>query len=600
MKFSPQIHLFLCFAMLGNMLAPALVRADPPPPPGTICERINTAKAKTDPAELSRNRQKIFSSWQNSLIKDFSRQHRSLKYISKTSRSRSAQQSYMKYVTDNVTEICDNLLNAEKKVIAFAAELNKGSGAGMCSRFAEIESIYANANTNLAAVKGGLSQRLDHLHNILLEKADANRIELDDMDKAGINTNEASPLVTFPHSTGATIDANAKIETANTSYMSLRQELGMLWGKQYTTAKTTVPKSTKMDPNSFYGRILTEMEREGKKLDQINEQLTVQQQKMESTKNECAIVNGNDPVKATPASDQPDISGTEHTQKEGDLDPDAARLASNSASNTNTNTGTYTQSTTDTNTDTNTYTDPTLLNDDGRLKNPPYVSDTNTDTNTNTKTNTNTNEEGWISKNSGLLLTVGAGAAAVGGLLWYKNSQDKKAKRDAEALEMEANAMLAANSASSSSSTSTSTSTDSTTGGTPANAATPQGSKMVLSGIPSGSVAVNTKLPEITVAIINPAGILTQDSHTEIIVSCVQPAGCSLTGTGQAQTSAGKAKFSDLRFTQAHESVKLMFTSPGFDSVTSVSFAVTGDGGGTSTTTSTSTSTSTNTGGNRE
>lgn len=50
MKFSPQIHLFLCAALLGNMLAPALVRADPPNR-DVVCARINTPTAANDEKE---------------------------------------------------------------------------------------------------------------------------------------------------------------------------------------------------------------------------------------------------------------------------------------------------------------------------------------------------------------------------------------------------------------------------------------------------------------------------------------------------------------------------------------------------------------------
>jgi hypothetical protein len=537
------------------------------------------------------------------MIKDFSRQHRSIKYISKTQPALNAQLGFMKTLTDNVTVICEAQYTAEAGIGKLAAKMNQGSGREMCGRFAEIENFYGEANRGLTFLQKTTSDSLAKIRSGHLEGANKNRSNLDEIDmKSGNNnaTKERAPLVTFPHSTGTELDPTAKIETASSPHISLREELGIIWGANLTTSKGQQAADFKPDSNSFYGGVLSRLENESKQLKFLNEKFAVQKAKMGSMRNDCVAAGFELPPStvADTASEQPDISGykspTErHPQKDADLDPNAGRTQQPPA--------TLATDTSDTNTDTNTNTDLSLLNGDDRLKNPPYVPPEKEPKPE--KPPVKTEEEGWISRNSGLLLTVGGGAAAVGGLLWYKNSQDKKAKREAEALEMEANAMAASQSNSTSSSTSTSTNTDSTVGGTPANEATPQGSKLVISGIPSGSVAANTRLPEITVAIINPAGILTQDSQTEIIVSCIQPAGCSLSGTGQARTSAGKAKFNDLRFTSAHESVKLMFTAPGFDSVTSVSFGVTGGSGTdttTATSTSTTTSTSTNTGGNRE
>ena len=136
-------------------------------------------------------------------------------------------------------------------------------------------------------------------------------------------------------------------------------------------------------------------------------------------------------------------------------------------------------------------------------------------------------EESFLSKNKGTIVVVGVGAAAVGGVLYYKNQQDKKAKREMEAIEAEAQAAAdlqrrqeqsAGESSSSSSSSSEGAGQGERTGGTPATSATPPGSILIVTGVPSGA-EVDSNISQLTVAIVDPKGILTSDSNTNVTLS---------------------------------------------------------------------------------
>lgn len=575
MKFSPLIHLFLCLAMLGNMLAPAVVRADPPQS-NVICGRINTPKAMVDENERKENRRKLFASWKELLENHLTKQHRSSHYASATAYSVQVQDGYLFRLQSLVTEICDAQLGAERGMKELSGEISETSALSdktqMCGRFEQLDAIYKKSNNGITKVNQEIRTRVESLKKFYVESANINLHNLDKIPDSGVATLVSGPAVQ-PTMWQRFFGGGPK--PIPKKMPSLREEAAMVWGGNAKELQENfVP-----DPNSLFGGIVSRLENDLKASENSSKRLTQKNDEIKELQEKCGIGIEDYGMHRIKPSAQPDITGTPEEQR--------ARLASADPSKI-VPPGTPPQQ-------------PVVPPVDPSGKTPPYDP---LKPDPAKQPPPKKEEESWFSENKGMLLTVGAGAAAVGGLLWYKNDQDKKAKKNAAALEAEASSSISSSSNSSSSSSSTSTSTDSTVGGTPANSATPQGSKFVLSGIPSGSVAVNTKLPEITVAIINPSGILTQDSHTEIIVSCVQPAGCSLTGTGQAQTSAGKAKFNDLRFTSPHESVKLMFTAPGFNSVTTVAFDVTGSGSGTNTNTntatSTSTSTSTNTGGNRE
>jgi hypothetical protein len=189
-------------------------------------------------------------------------------------------------------------------------------------------------------------------------------------------------------------------------------------------------------------------------------------------------------------------------------------------------------------------------------------------------------EESWFSKNKTPLIIGGVGVAAVAGALLWKKSEDDKAKDKASLMELEA--MAAAQTQqqqnSSSSSSDGSASGDSTAGGSIGANQTPVGSSLMIEGSPSGSVGANTNLPPITVKVVNPEGIMTNDSATDISVSCASstPAPCTLTGTVTVNTDMGKAVFSGLKFTGAHSNVTLLFSAPGFAAVKSGNFDVSG------------------------
>lgn len=178
------------------------------------------------------------------------------------------------------------------------------------------------------------------------------------------------------------------------------------------------------------------------------------------------------------------------------------------------------------------------------------------------KTST-TDEPSWVSQNSGLLIAGGVGVAAVGGILYYKKQQDKEEKRK---IDEEAWAYaMAQNTQNSSSGSGTETVVITATGTQNA----PQGSQLVInSGIPAGA-SVESNLTPIEISILDPSGVITQDSNTMVSVSCAVPFPCTIAGTLTVQSSVGKARFTNIRFTGPHTGVRLKFSAPGFTTVES-------------------------------
>lgn len=189
-------------------------------------------------------------------------------------------------------------------------------------------------------------------------------------------------------------------------------------------------------------------------------------------------------------------------------------------------------------------------------------------------------EESWFSKNKTPLIIGGVGVAAVAGALYWKKTEDDKSKDKAKNMELEA--MAAAQTqqqqaAASSSSSGSSTSTDSTYGGISAANQTTVGSTLMIEGTPSGSVPANSTLPPLTIKVVDPNGIMTTDSSTDITVSCASatPSPCTLSGTLTVNTDKGSAVFSDLKFSGSHTNVTLLFSAGGFTPVKSGNFDVT-------------------------
>lgn len=180
----------------------------------------------------------------------------------------------------------------------------------------------------------------------------------------------------------------------------------------------------------------------------------------------------------------------------------------------------------------------------------------------------------WASDNKGMLIVGGVGAAAVAGVLVYKNYEDKKSRKEQEKIEAIGLASMANSSSSGSSSGSSGSSSpsDSFAGGTPASQQAPAGSTLMVSGIPAGA-KVGTPVTSVVVKIIGPNGVMTQDSATDITVSCASP--CGMSGTLTVNSDQGKSEFKNLIFSSAQSSVVLRFSAPGFATVTSsATFAV--------------------------
>lgn len=218
--------------------------------------------------------------------------------------------------------------------------------------------------------------------------------------------------------------------------------------------------------------------------------------------------------------------------------------ASVTNTNTNTDTDTDTNTNTNTNTDTNTRTGAPIVGADGS----PSASQTPPGQQTSTA-----EEEGWISRNKGTLIVGAGAAAAVGGLLWYKNKQDKEEKKDNRMAEWLASQEDSATATSTATATATSTGTGTSTD--------PDANTLTVTGFPP-SAAVNHVISKITVTITGP-----DKNNAQVSIACVNS--CSLAGTLTKTAMGGTAEFTDLYFTAPHQGVQLRFSAPGMNSVAS-------------------------------
>jgi hypothetical protein len=163
----------------------------------------------------------------------------------------------------------------------------------------------------------------------------------------------------------------------------------------------------------------------------------------------------------------------------------------------------------------------------------------------------------WASKNKGVLI-LGAGAAAVGGLLWYKNKKDK------EDSDIPAPPLGSGGGGSTATVTVIDTSTI-----TDAN-----GYTLSASGFPSGAVAGQT-IGTIVVTVSGPSGGKSPDG-VKVTLGCVSS--CPISGTLTRTVSGGKAEFNDISFTSAKAGVQLKVSAPNINGITSPgSFNVTSE-----------------------
>lgn len=175
------------------------------------------------------------------------------------------------------------------------------------------------------------------------------------------------------------------------------------------------------------------------------------------------------------------------------------------------------------------------------------------------KNKDNKNDSSFYEDNKAIIWGVGGAAAGVGGYMladkYLLNDDDNNKKKKKK---------NSSNNSSSSSSSSTSQPSSQTA----------QNSTLKLTTGNIGGVSVGGTLPAISVKIVDPQGVDTKDSLTDITVICASPKPCSITGTMIVKAQNGTATFSDLKFTSAHTGVYLQFTAPGMQPVNSTSFDV--------------------------
>ena len=203
---------------------------------------------------------------------------------------------------------------------------------------------------------------------------------------------------------------------------------------------------------------------------------------------------------------------------------------------------------------------------------PPPGTPTPTPTPTPTATDTSTN---FFEEHSTALIVGGVGVAAVGSIIGYKmytDNKNKKAMEETEAEQLQMTAIQQQNAAASSvTSGSVDASGDSFVGGAPASGQAPVGSTLSVTGIPAGA-STGVPVSTILVKIIGPNGVMTQDSATNVTISCTHPDSCPISGTLTVVSQQGTATFSNVIFTAPAQNVTLSFSAPGFGAVTSTNY----------------------------
>lgn len=197
-----------------------------------------------------------------------------------------------------------------------------------------------------------------------------------------------------------------------------------------------------------------------------------------------------------------------------------------------------------------------------------------------TTTNQPKDSSSWMPSGSTMLMVGGGVAAVAGGVILYKKNQDDKAKAKAHAEELEAIALANVteqqnqSATATTTSTSTSTSTDSTVGATPTTQQASHGSTLSINGVPA-QAKVGSNIGTVTIKILGPNNVMTQNSDTDVTISCDSPSPCTLTGQLTVNTDLGEAQFSNVQFTGPHKNVRLKFSAPGFaDAISAAEFDV--------------------------
>lgn len=166
----------------------------------------------------------------------------------------------------------------------------------------------------------------------------------------------------------------------------------------------------------------------------------------------------------------------------------------------------------------------------------------------------------WASDNKELLIVGGLGAAAVGGVIIYKNQQDKQEKKDKNALYSTAGFVA-----------STQQPDPPVVKKIVVEKIVPQpiklpkhGKTLYAEGHPV-EARVDETLNPIRVTLLDENATPVKDEGIEISVQCTQP--CSLGGVLRKKTVKGQVEFTDLSFSEAQEGVQLRFSCPGLSSV---------------------------------
>ena len=460
----------------------------------TIChERGYGADFMTPGNENSKTMKQV-----DDLFQSYSQRHIALDKEKQRSISvaHTERDTFRKHLQSLVEDICKRKKAGMDSYAAYM-ESEKKADLGQCNALEEVQQNYQNSSVNYAQFGKFID---DYLHQ--------RKTELAFRRAANVNQKTIDAYIVDLQSRWKRDPTNTDLPRPEQELAILQKESKLLWSSKQSTAKEPEDTKTPIEPDGLFAGVLVQIYAEKEQAKFNAAALNASKIKLDAFVKKCGTIGP--PLVQAKEGEMPTF---DPTKPWGEAQPVAEQKATPDNSRaTAVQQGPPAQQVTQTGPPPPAPPPP-----------PPSASPSPSPSPAPTKVE----EESFLSKNKGTIVVVGVGAAAVGGVLYYKNQQDKKAKREMEAIEAEAQAAAdlqrrqeqsAGESSSSSSSSSEGAGQGERTGGTPATSATPPGSILIVTGVPSGA-EVDSNISQLTVAIVDPKGILTSDSNTNVTLS---------------------------------------------------------------------------------
>ena len=475
------------------------------------------------------------------------------------------QKQLLKGIKDFTKQLCGQYKDSFNATGKLASSINELGGATNqdCARFSQVEQIANDANQKISNLQKGLDQGLVMVKTVFKKMVALNRAALDSLHAEADKNADTDPFA------------------LERSKAGLEEEYRNIWG---TEGQRTIFESAEFHKRKpftqkvFFGDLVRALDQISDGYTRNNYDRNQYAEQLRASRGSC----GNLTNSTLPPAPKPEDPNSTLPQTRSA--PEGSKVCDDKVSGTtidlNGAMGCAQPGASRGGIDTDDRGTDTLSG--GR--NNPEKTDEEKDNKEKNKNRSETpvppkKEESWFSKNSDLLIMGGVGAAAVGGLIYYMKTEDDKKKDKARDMELEAAAAAMTqqqqqnNSSGGDSSSDDGSSNDSFAGGPPAAGQTPQGSTLMVEGTPAGA-SVNQTITTFVVKVVGPNGVMTQDSATDITVSCMDPQPCGLEGTLTVNTDQGKAEFKDIRIKIPNMNVRLQFQAPGFAPVGSSSFSV--------------------------